>query len=502
MSEEINKNLEPTEESGHGKVLVQYADEASYKQAAGIYEVELNKHIEFAGESNDFREIRKRLTEAKDKLKSLFLNEPDNEKYSALIQEQIELLNTRQSEEQEKFEAESLENYNSVYGAVKEAVDFAAASSDFKLSREKLLAAQDLFKNLRLKRQHKDELYNLVNHSFDLVSKKQNEERENYEMECIENYHSLKQKIDAAIEFSKKSEIFSDARKALINVQNQIKGLKLKRDQRDELYQFIRDAFEDVNKRQEEERSVFNKETSENYNNLKSQVHAALDFAQTSEEYSLSREKLIAMQNLIKATKLKREHRDELFADIRKVFEELNEKQSQERDSYEAECNSNYEKLTEKVNDCFALVHGLTEFNMIRESLITLQGEVRIARLKKDQRNELFSRIREAFSLFDKKRMEYFDQKNEEKAKKLLEIKTNLEEKTARLKDVLEKDYESLEVVKSKLNDPSNDEYLINELNSKISNIENRIKEKQETIEQTKLRLNEIEAEINQPRSE
>src|SRR5690606_27236685 len=132
-----------------------------------------------------------------------------------------------------------------------------------------------------------------------------------------------------------------------------------------------------------------------------------------------SRERLIEAQNYIKRTKLRHEQRNKLYADIRAIFDDINSKQSEERAEYNEECDKNYQILTQKVNDCFGLVHGLTEFNMIRESLITVQSEVKVSKLKKEQRNELFARIREAFSVFDKKRNEYFDNLKENKLQKL-----------------------------------------------------------------------------------
>ncbi len=491
----MNNTDELPNEPHNGEVLVQYSDESAYKTALDNFNIELDKAINFSTESVDWRELRKQFVEMRDKLKSLFLNDDDNEVLNEKLRIALENVNHRQAEEQEKLEVESQEHYDSVIQIVKDSVLFAETSIEYKQAREQLLSVQDKFKNLRMKRLHKDELYKLVNDAFDIVSRKQNEERENYEMECIDNYHNLKNKIDVAVQFANSSEIFAEARNALIAVQGLIKGLKLKREQRDELYQLIRDAFDGVNTRQEDERKNFDLSTSENYEKLKLSVSEAIAFAKLSEDFGLSREKLINAQNQIKSVKLRREQRDELFGEIRAVFEDLNEKQSTERATYESDCATNYDKLTEKVNDCFSLVHGTNEFNIIRESLITVQGEVRIARLKKDQRNELFSRIREAFSLFDKKKNEYYDLRAEEKNKKMADVKVNLEEKINRWEDVLSKDMESLEIQNAKLSASDIDEFLVGEIKTKITNIEARIKEKQELILQAKARIADIDSE-------
>lgn len=461
------------------------------------FKEELDKLFTLSGQTNDWKDLKKNLSEQKDKIKNQNFNSDEISSLNEIISQIFDNITRIQNEEFQKLEEEFQRNYDSVINIVSEACNFADTSDDYKQSRDKLLQAQESFKNLTLKRSHKDELYKKIQTAFDNVARKQNEERENYEMECIENFHNLKNKIEAAISFAQKSEIFAEARKALINVQNQIKGLKLIREQRDSLYQIIRDAFDDVNKRQEEERSSYDSVTAANFETLSKVVNDAVEFAKTSEEFSLSRERLIDAQNQIKSAKLKKEHRDKLYGDIRVVFEVINQKQSEERTEYDAECNTNYEKLTEKVNDAFALVHGLTEFNLIRESLITVQGEVKIAKLKKEQRNELFSRIREAFTIFDKKKNEYFEQRKEDKSKKLKDIQDNLKEKIQRLQDVLDKDIESLNIQKQKLEEPGIDEFMVSEINSKIENIQSRINEKQTTIDQSNVRIAEIDLEIS-----
>lgn len=277
-----------------------------------------------------------------------------------------------------------------------------------------------------------------------------------------------------------------------------LRAKKLKRDQREELFQVIRTAFEDVNKRQDEERSTFEGETTENYAKLKKIVDEAIAFAQSTEEFSAAREQLINAQNAIKGVKLKREQRDDLYAQIRVVFEDLNSKQSQDRTEYDKECNDNYQKLTQKVDDCFALVLGITDFKLIRETMITVQSEVKIAKLKKEQRSELFSRIREAFNQFDKKKDEFFSKRKDERKGKLGEIKSNLVDKLERFKELLNKDQEQLEIFKSKIEEANGDEAIIADYTNRINAMNTRIEEKNKNIEDTIKRIEDIDKEISE----
>jgi hypothetical protein len=490
-----NGNAEEHNLPQTGEIIGQYDNAEQYDKVLGDITQEINTIIEFANQSNDWRDIRSRLTDSKDKLKGLFLKETDNNKLLDVINDTIEHVNSRQTEEKQKLDVTSQENFNSVIDKVKEAVTQSAALTDFKKAREVLLSAQDLFKNLALKRSHRDELNNLIHEAFDSLTNRQIDERENYEMECIENYHNSKGIVDEAILFSQKSAHYGKAREALIEVQTKIKGLKLKREQRDELFQSIRDAFEGVNIRQETERSSFDQEAKDNYVKLKKIVEDAISFANSSEEFSESREQLINAQNAIKGMKLRRDHRDELYAQIRVVFEDLNEKQSDERQSFEQECTDNYDNLTKKVNDCFELVLGLTDFKMIRETLINVQSEVRIAKLKRGQRNELFARIREAFGIFDKKRDEFFSERRAERIEKLNDIKSNLSEKIERLNQAIESEKAELVQLEGKSAEEM-DEFMKNETTQRITLVQGKISEKEQSIEQTRKRIEEVDADI------
>lgn len=483
-----------------GEVISKYSSEDEYQKAVNKFDNNLELLSKTVEATYDWKEIKQRISDTKDQLKALFFKEDDNDRIVAKLDDLLQRVNERQVEEKDKFDKESEENYSNVKDKVDAAIKEVAESDDFKTAREKLVKAQDLFRGIRLKKSHRDELFDKVNLAFDELNKRQIEERENFEMETIENYHNLKAIIEAAIKFAKESTNFAKAREKLIEAQSHIKGKKLKRDQREELYQIIRENFEELNLRQNEEREQFEEETKVNYNNLRKLVDDAVEFAKSTNDFKQARDQLMNAQAAIKDLKLKRNQRDELYGNIREVFSSLNNKQSEEREEFESEAQSNYELLTKKVNDAFEQVYGLTDFKMIRETLISVQGEVKILKLKKNHRNELFSRIREAFSIFDKKKEEYFDQRRTEKIEKLTSIQTGLNEKIERLSTSIKRDIENLEQANNSLENEksaSNDEIQIADLEKNIKSLENKIKDKEKSIAATEARIKDIQKDID-----
>lgn len=146
-SDELNTQTidqQPIPQTGDN--ISQYESDEKYNEALDSIKSEIDTNVQFAIENNDWREIRNRLNISKDKLKALFLKDDDNNALLDIINNTIESVNNRQSEEQEKFDKESIDNYNSVIDKVKESVKSSIESEDFKQSRELLLNSQELFK--------------------------------------------------------------------------------------------------------------------------------------------------------------------------------------------------------------------------------------------------------------------------------------------------------------------------------------------------------------------
>ena len=386
-----------------GDILGRYSDE-EYKQVLDEASAEVDHWLEYAKDKTNFSEIKSQATELKEKIKARFLKKEDNESLNQKIDSFIADINEKQNEERDKMEEVFSKNYEGIKDKVKEIVDAAYKAENFREARESLLNLQSELKEIKLRKSHKEAFQDDINDAFQNVVKRQSEERENYEMECIENYHNLKSKVDEAVKFADTSTNYGQARQKFIKIQSDIKGKSLRREQREELYQTIRDNFEAINTRQESERDEYLTLCKNNFEKLQIVVNEAIEFAKTTEDYTDARQRLINAQSEIKGVKLTRDQRDKLYGDIREVFTNLNEQQSGEREDFEKEANENYDKISNKINEAYELVHGVTDFRLIRETLISIQGEIKIMRLKRDQRNELFGRIREAFLVFDKKK--------------------------------------------------------------------------------------------------
>lgn len=497
MNEQNNTNAEENQSANFiadsGEILGKYSEE-EYTKIISDSKSEIDSWIEYAKDKSNFNELKSQAVELKEKIKAKFLKDEDNKNLNSKIDELITQLNEKQNEEREKADEIYNQNYDAIKDKALSIIEDSYKTENFKDARESLIALQNEIKEVKLRKSVRDDFQNKINDAFQDVIKRQSVERENYEMECIENYHNIKGKVEEAIEFSHKTNNFGQARQKFINIQNDIKGKNLKREQREELYQAIRDNFESLNTRQESEREQFISQCNDNYDKLQIVVNEAIEFAKTTENYSDARQRLINAQTEIKGIKLTREQRDKLYGDIRLVFNTLNEQQTGEREDFEKEAAENYDKVSRKINEAFELVHGVSDFRLIRETLIAVQGEVKILKFKREHRNELFARIREAFSIFDKKKDEFFNKRREEKTAKLNSLKDSLNEKLARFENLLKIDNDALSNFEAKLSEAA--EELKEEFQNKINSIAAKITDKEKMVNEIKVRIDDIEKEI------
>jgi hypothetical protein len=215
------------------------------------------------------------------------------------------------------------QNYLNLKGILETGLAAATRSADLREAKGHLIEVQNHFKGLQLRREDREELYNRLQEAFASVNKKIEDERLDYELTALSNYADIKPEVEKAASLASDSENTREAWDSLIAVQNRIKGAKLFREQRDELFGRLQGAFEMIKLRRDEERQVFEQESKENYNRLKALVEKGLIQAEETHEYKETREFLKKIQSEFKGIKLVREQREELYSRLQTAFDIL-----------------------------------------------------------------------------------------------------------------------------------------------------------------------------------
>jgi len=514
ITEEVSSEDTATEETATETVRVKkepfnpmanYKDMPINKEALAeqnklfdVIKAEVEKLIESNNISEDFKSARKSIIELKEKILALFLiSKVEKDLLIDKLQESFLILNSKQDELKKGLDevySKNLEGFKVIYDEV---IEFVKNVKEFKLGREKLIDLQKQLKTAQLKRDIKDKLFAEIQEFFEGLNKKQEEFREKFNKESSENLDKILPRISVVLNEVKEAVIFKDARQKLIDLQNELKGVRVLREKKDELFGQIREAFNELNVRQDEERKSFDAEADKNYEQIKPAVDEAVEFVSTNVEPTIAREKLIQTQAMLKDLTLRRTQRDELYGALRTAFESFNGGETVDKEQFEKEADVNYSNLEIKVSEAITNVEYSNDFKDIREGLIAVQDEIKILRLKKDQRNELFKRIRKAFEIFDDKRNEFMDKRRADKGDKLSQILSNLKERLQKLNEYETEDKGQLSELENKLNENPNDENLIsqkNSINEKINERVGKISDIQSRIESITIELAEKKA--------
>lgn len=232
-----------------------------------------------------------------------------------------------------------------------------------------------------------------------------------YDEESVNNYKIIKDQFEQALKKVRQTDDLRTAKGFLIEVQNSFKGLKLVREDREELYTRVQDSFAAINKQIEEERMNFNNEAQQNYSVIKIKVEEALFLASNPRDFRETWDFLIEVQTMFKGATLLREHRESLYAMLQLAFEKIKGFKEIEKASFEKESAQSYIQINQIVEDAIGNASQTKEFRVAKDMLIKAQAELRNTQLTKEKRDELYTKLQDAFTALNI-RQEEISQKN------------------------------------------------------------------------------------------
>ncbi|GAB5465051.1 MAG: hypothetical protein Kapaf2KO_04870 [Candidatus Kapaibacteriales bacterium] len=384
--------------------------EAAAKQEENYraFEEEFNAAIKSAEEDENFNNGRKTLIELQKKVKKQDFTQDRKTELLNKIQSSFDGVNERHDKYREELNAKSEVVFAEVKPKVEETVKKADEQESFTEARKMLVALQKELKEKDLRRKHSDELYGMIRESFDRLNKRQDEYFEKNNEIFKANYEEAKPKVQEAIDFATKPENFGQARKKLIDTQNMLKGLKMRRSDSNELFGAIRSVFSKLNESSAIKDSELDEEALQNYEKLKQKVGEAAMNVKYNSRLNDIRDGLVAVQEEVKLHKLTRKHRNELLGSIRSAFAEFDKKKE--------EFFGN-RKSSKKQNDVKKAENQLSDLQ-VKEKELAEQIEIEEGKLEHLATGDEAELIKERLTDM-KKQLEDIQKKIEEKKKEV-----------------------------------------------------------------------------------
>lgn len=318
------------------------------------------------------------------------------------------------------------------------------------------------------------------------------------------HYQELKKILEEGLAQAGSTSDLYTAKGFLIEVQRQFKGLALRREQREELYNRLQEAFAEINGRIESERSHFEEEARRNYALLYPGIKAAAETAGTATDTRAVWDRLLELQEQVKTLKLQREHRDELFPLIRAGFDTIRSRRDEEKRRFDQASDANYNRLRTLVNQGLKQAEESHEYKETREFLKKIQSEFKGVRLSSERREELYSRLQTAFDILARRVDDYFRNK---KKNWMLKMEFNLSRFQAEIFELgkaIEKEESYLKELEDQYEiacDGGRENETLAGLRSRIESVRRDIREKKAEILRLESEKEQLAEKIKEPGS-
>ncbi|MBW6499575.1 MAG: hypothetical protein K0B09_14395 [Bacteroidales bacterium] len=304
----------------------QKAFELTSEQNRGKLTPLVEKALFEARYNDDIRQAWDFCVSVQNEFKGIRLQKEIREMLYQQLQEAFDMLKQRRSQQQSVLEQKSLSGKKVLLPVVEAMVAEAEKATDVEDHWRKLIELQQEIKDRDLTFEARNELLNKLQEAFTIIKLIREEKQAEEAQQSFSNALTLDEMITEGEALASNSDEFKVVFDRLKQIQQAFRGFSLPAEEREDLYQRLQQAFETIKGRQEAWFSERDRETRENYNRLKPLVLNGLERARTSNEFKKTREMLKNIQAEFKGLRMKAESRQELYSQLQKAFDILNQR--------------------------------------------------------------------------------------------------------------------------------------------------------------------------------
>jgi hypothetical protein len=218
--------------------------------------------------SEDFNDTRKEIIALQKELFEANLNRWQKDELIARIRKAFDNINARHDEWRTSQTLVRTEQADALQLKYDETIPNALALN-FSDGFAMLKNLQEITNITNLSKENRNTFYEKLDEAFKTIKAKADEENE-------ANYQLAEKTVEGAIAGSNASELFKDARAILTAAQSDLREIRLNKKHKDGLFDKLRTAFDELNKKQDEYFTQRKKENNEHLQNLLQTLKRAL----------------------------------------------------------------------------------------------------------------------------------------------------------------------------------------------------------------------------------
>lgn len=446
----------------------------------------LDETIKAVRQISDLRTAKAKLIEVQGMFKGISLPKEQREELYVKLQSEFEKLNKKIEDEKIQYENEAAQNYMVMKTMIEDAEYMVKHTQNPNESFSFLIEIQSKFKGIKLLREQREGLYSRLQSAFESVKQKQSDEKLRIQFSSENHFKHFFALLENYKQKAENNEIDNyEFKELLIKLQNDIRESELTREHREKLNIATRDVFTIIDIRKEEQQERIEYNALKNYEGILPLIKDILLKSENDGDTKNIREKLKNIQLQIKEMSLLKEQRNELYAMIQEAFEKLNEKMDAEKGYFLRDARENYSRIKQLVDKGLKQAETTHEYKDTREFLKKIQNEFKGVRMIKEEREELYSRLQQAFEILNSRVDDYYHNKKKNWTVRMQYKISECETEILNLQADIEKDNEILNELKDQLEimESSNrSDMVITGLKARIVSVDAGIKRKQGNI--------------------
>jgi len=200
-------------------------------------------------ETADIDELWKSLVEASERVRNSELVFSHRKRLLDSLQDGFVIAKLRKEERHRELLDQSAKNADAISNKLQQAAKQMETNPVFKENWDLLIKIQQHFRELKLEKAVREELYGELQKLFETLKSSQDKKQSDFEQAANENFEHLQPLVVKALEQARKSQEFKKTKNFLIKVQSEFKGKRMRAEEREKLYARLQSAFDTLNRR-------------------------------------------------------------------------------------------------------------------------------------------------------------------------------------------------------------------------------------------------------------
>jgi len=402
---------------------------------------------------DNFKDTRRQLIDLQREMHEADLAPAERAELKHQIQQLFDQINNLQEKDQDAFEREADENHAHLKERLYTCIDFVQENlDDHDATWQKLLELQDDFRGRRMRADERETLYAALQELFTIVKNRRQKAQQEFLARSEDTLSQWQDKV-ASLAKSAETANLDAVWQELVDTSQQIRDSQMIPAHKKALFDVLDEGFAIARIRKEEEQEAYHQESAENARVIQQKLQQVAEQIDHNPGFHENWQLLLAIQQDFRDRRLEKSHREDLYAELQMLFETVKSRRNQEQEDFEAAADEALDHLRPLVEKATHLARTSREFKKTKGFLIRVQKEFKGRRMRREERESLYSKLQSAFDMLNRRINEHIAAKKDIREFKVDSKLSDLQTQVDELEAEIQKDLEEIQLLEHKLED-------------------------------------------------